>query len=345
MEGLRGAAVFLVFLVHYSSLIHPKMSVSAHDFVDVIHAIGNVGVDLFFVLSGFLIYGSLLSKSWRIRSFLARRVQRIYPAYLVTFVLYVVLFVFLPERSKLPADAVDVFWYLMQNVLLMAPLLEHEPMIVVSWSLTYEMGFYLTMPLLMLGLRWGSIPLLWRHRLLWVFAFLLLVMLVWAGKAERLVMFAAGMLLYERWSGKLALPSIHWVLLLGVLSVVLIIQQPLGYFGTVTKLAVLAVFFMSLCHACFSQTPAWLAGAFSWAPIRWLGNFSYSYYLVHGLALQAAFMLIDQIHIQNQLSMWAYMALMPLCFVATVFPALLLFVLVERPFSIRPSQPPIHDKG
>lgn len=345
MEGLRGFAVFLVFLVHYSSLIRPQMSGDAHNFVDAVHALGNVGVDLFFVLSGFLIYGSLLSKPWRLNSFLARRIQRIYPAYLATFGLYVMIFMVLPERSKLPAEAVDAFWYLMQNLFLMAPLLEREPMIVVSWSLTYEMGFYLTMPLLMLGLSWGSVPSHWRHRLLWVFALLLLAALTWAGMAERLVMFAAGMLLYERWSGKLALPSMRWLLLLGVLSVVFVIQPLAGYFGTVAKLAVLAVFFMVLCHACFSQTPAWLANAFSWAPLRWLGNVSYSYYLVHGLALQAAFMLVDQIHIEGQLTVWAYTALMPVCFAVTLVPALLLFVLVERPFSVRPSRAALHDKG
>ena len=61
MEGLRGVAVFLV---HYSSSIEPYIIVSSfgEDVLHIIHRLGNVGVDLFFVLSGFLIYGTLIKK-------------------------------------------------------------------------------------------------------------------------------------------------------------------------------------------------------------------------------------------------------------------------------------------
>ena len=64
MEGLRGIAVFLVFLVHYSSSIEPYIIVGSfeEDVLHIIHRLGNVGVDLFFVLSGFLIYGTLIKK-------------------------------------------------------------------------------------------------------------------------------------------------------------------------------------------------------------------------------------------------------------------------------------------
>ena len=72
MEGLRGFAVFLVFLVHYVTLVKPWMvHGSALDlFGNLLRSIGSTGVDLFFVLSGYLIYGSLtlLSKTTRNRS-------------------------------------------------------------------------------------------------------------------------------------------------------------------------------------------------------------------------------------------------------------------------------------
>ncbi|HEY2847883.1 MAG TPA: acyltransferase family protein, partial [Pyrinomonadaceae bacterium] len=64
MEGLRGLAVSLVFLVHYVALIRPW--IEGHPLLDQVadgmHTIGNTGVDLFFVLSGYLIYGILLKK-------------------------------------------------------------------------------------------------------------------------------------------------------------------------------------------------------------------------------------------------------------------------------------------
>ena len=57
MEGLRGFAVFLVFLVHYSTLITPWIAEGS--FIRLLaaglHSIGNAGVDLFFMLRGYLI--------------------------------------------------------------------------------------------------------------------------------------------------------------------------------------------------------------------------------------------------------------------------------------------------
>ena len=56
MEGLRGFAVFLVFLVHYATLISPWIAQPSALFnvATALHTIGNAGVDLFFVLSGYL---------------------------------------------------------------------------------------------------------------------------------------------------------------------------------------------------------------------------------------------------------------------------------------------------
>ena len=66
MEGLRGLAVFLVFLVHYVTLAKPWLAPASFStrVADGLHNIGNTGVDLFFVLSGYLIYGSLIRKPY-----------------------------------------------------------------------------------------------------------------------------------------------------------------------------------------------------------------------------------------------------------------------------------------
>src|ERR1043166_255666 len=91
MEGLRGLAVSLVFLVHYVALIRPW--ISGHNTLLVIaggmHTIGNTGVDLFFVLSGYLIYGSLISKEQSFLKFMVRRGERLYPAVFTAFALFV----------------------------------------------------------------------------------------------------------------------------------------------------------------------------------------------------------------------------------------------------------------
>ena len=61
MEGLRGLAVFLVFMVHYVTLAGPWIYNTGWFFqgMALIRSLGNTGVDLFFVLSGYLITGLL----------------------------------------------------------------------------------------------------------------------------------------------------------------------------------------------------------------------------------------------------------------------------------------------
>ena len=85
IEGLRGIAVSLVVLFHAGLLSHSATQITG----------GFIGVDLFFVVSGFLITGLLIRERERtgrisMSRFYARRVRRILPAamvvLLVTFV-------------------------------------------------------------------------------------------------------------------------------------------------------------------------------------------------------------------------------------------------------------------
>ena len=107
MEGLRGFAVALVFLTHYASLSAPWVGDGSPlaALLDAVHAIGNAGVDLFFVLSGYLIYGSLIGREQSYARFMRRRVVRIYPAFTAVFLLYVALSLLSPEAGKIPAPA------------------------------------------------------------------------------------------------------------------------------------------------------------------------------------------------------------------------------------------------
>src|SRR3569832_1649102 len=93
MEGLRGFAVLLVFLVHYTTLVEPLLGRATFEIElgAALRTIGNAGVDLFFVLSGYLIYGLLIRKPTPFWRYLRRRAQRIYPTFLAVFALYLVL--------------------------------------------------------------------------------------------------------------------------------------------------------------------------------------------------------------------------------------------------------------
>ncbi len=87
LDGLRGFAICLVFLHHY----YPRQRFNP---VSMLASAGWVGVDVFFVLSGFLITGILyetVGKPYSLRNFFARRSLRLLPLYLVVLTLIVLL--------------------------------------------------------------------------------------------------------------------------------------------------------------------------------------------------------------------------------------------------------------
>src|SRR5258708_12402003 len=91
MEGLRGIAVTLVFLVHYDSLFGDWLaphSVGAR-VAEFLRTGGHSGVDLFFVLSGYLIYGAVISaRDFSYPRFIPPPLPRISPPFLCFFLTY-----------------------------------------------------------------------------------------------------------------------------------------------------------------------------------------------------------------------------------------------------------------
>lgn len=339
MEGLRGFAVFLVFLVHYVSLIEPWITANPDFslFTTSLHTMGSAGVDLFFVLSGYLIYGSLLKRRQQFIRFMSRRIQRIYPAFLAVFTVYIVLSFVFPAENKIPSQTIPALIYLLQSLLLLPGLFPIEPMITVAWSLSYEMFYYVALPgvIAVLGLR--------ERRAVWRTTFFLGIALLTAiycavfGGHIRLIMFISGIVLYEAMndrrvpspSGSIGLIA----LILGLFGMLIPIEGSVGF---VLKISILFVTFFILCLSCFRQPAAWLARGFSWTPLRWLGNMSYSYYLLHGLTLKAGFLALATLFPHQGHSPEFFWTLLPPMFVLSLLPAATLFLLIERPFSLAP---------
>lgn len=140
LDGIRGIAILLVMIYHC--------------FPSGITRGGWAGVDLFFVLSGFLITGILVDskdKPHYYYHFLSRRILRIFPLYY--FVLIIVFFV-LPaiSRSVLP-PGFDYytghqlwFWLYIQNWLYSITGFPQSHLLVHFWSLGVEEQFYIVWP-------------------------------------------------------------------------------------------------------------------------------------------------------------------------------------------------------
>jgi peptidoglycan/LPS O-acetylase OafA/YrhL len=165
LDGLRGIAILLVMLHHFT-FYRPIAGIDAR-IGDVVF-FGWTGVDLFFVLSGFLITGILLDTRdspgpqradfarWGgslryFTTFYARRTLRIFPLYyLVLFLAFVVLPQF-PAMHLVLAQQAEVptqwpYWLYLTNVSVAEHGFRHG-WVDVAWSLAIEEHFYLVWPL------------------------------------------------------------------------------------------------------------------------------------------------------------------------------------------------------
>lgn len=341
MEGLRGFAVFLVFLVHYAglSVFWLEEGTALWLFSEVLYIIGNVGVDLFFVLSGYLIYGALIGKQHKFVTFIMRRARRIYPVFLVVFVTYLVLSFVFPTENKIPMSPTGGGLYLLQNLLLLPGIFPIQPMITVAWSLSYEFFYYLVMPLIVVLLRLRTRSSVWRIVFFGAAAALLTGYCAVYGGPIRMVMFVAGILLFEIIQNTSYFPPSSAVVL-AVLAVG--IASPLlpwvGFAGVALKALILFASFFLVCFSCFKQPKGVVARMAAWTPLRWLGNMSYSYYLIHGLTLKACFLVLGKILPPPlTLGLVAYTALGVAFFVVTLLPSAALFIFIEKPFSLTPA--------
>jgi exopolysaccharide production protein ExoZ len=108
---------------------------------------GGHGVDLFFVISGFIIFYATHSAKLTPAEFLRRRVERIVPLYYFVIVAVTILALTLPATFGTPD------WFTPRHILKSLAFIAFTdgemPVIYVGWSLEYEMYFYLVVALLM----------------------------------------------------------------------------------------------------------------------------------------------------------------------------------------------------
>lgn len=149
LDGVRGIAILMVLLYHLrwcyqGSFLPDRLLAKAVDQ-------GWTGVDLFFVLSGFLITGILLDTrdaTNYFSSFYARRLLRVFPVYYWSLIF---LFVLVPVLMVAPALVVPRYWqfwfwsYLSNWPVWFDP--KVAPAVSHFWSLAVEEQFYIVWPL------------------------------------------------------------------------------------------------------------------------------------------------------------------------------------------------------
>lgn len=154
IDGLRGFAVLSVLIWHFvGAVISPKFGIYA-ELAGSILIFGRTGVDLFFVLSGFLIVGILVdhrNAQNYFRVFFARRALRILPPYLLLLVVFWSICAVAPENyyfnQEIPSWSYLTFtqnWFIIK-------LNSWGPAAAsVTWSVAIEEQFYLFFPFIIL---------------------------------------------------------------------------------------------------------------------------------------------------------------------------------------------------
>jgi peptidoglycan/LPS O-acetylase OafA/YrhL len=157
LDGLRGIAILLVLTFHYFTTVTGEASGTfsyLHNFV----AMGWAGVDLFFVLSGFLIGGILLdarNSPHYFRTFYIRRLYRIIPLYYAWICGYILLVAVVgtthlramgPQPEARPP--MYVYFLFLQNLKAFHISGVAAAWLGATWSLAVEEQFYLIIPLL-----------------------------------------------------------------------------------------------------------------------------------------------------------------------------------------------------
>jgi len=149
IQGLRGIAALLVLFFHMASFQRQMAEGNAHDvaLVSGIWDNGWAGVDLFFVISGFImVYVTRnTGQSFKdVRRFIISRVTRIYPLWWVCagiMTLYFWMTYGMPAAPDRIAGAREAMTYAVKSFMLIPQ--KAEPILGLGWTLIHEMFFYI----------------------------------------------------------------------------------------------------------------------------------------------------------------------------------------------------------
>jgi peptidoglycan/LPS O-acetylase OafA/YrhL len=152
LDGLRGIAILSVMIYHQTVM---TSTTAVDQAFTAVTGFGWAGVNLFFVLSGFLITGILVDAKGSthfFRNFYGRRVLRIFPLYYAIVIFALVILPHIPNPKSANFARIDGsqgwYWVYLQNYSIAAAHRFRSGILDVSWSLAIEEQFYLVWPFL-----------------------------------------------------------------------------------------------------------------------------------------------------------------------------------------------------
>lgn len=189
LDGLRGIAIGMVLISHCFTSAIAEVWPNPLSYMRYATRLTWTGVDLFFVLSGFLIGGILLDARDSPRYFQVfyfRRACRILPAYFAYLLALVVCYHYYFPHHRGDLDVVfqpTLPWYsyvtLLQNFWMSARNSLGAPVLAITWSLAVEEQFYLTLPAIIRAVPLRRLPHILLGGILFAPAFRTALLLRW----------------------------------------------------------------------------------------------------------------------------------------------------------------------
>lgn len=357
LDGVRGLAILLVMTTHFM-LVYQGSIVDR--LVGMVGRFGWSGVDLFFVLSGFLITGILLDNRDQphyFRNFYARRTLRIFPLYYFVIFFATIVIPLLPFAwtylFPIESWTKPLYWLYLSNFAIVFSGDDANDMLGLTWSLAIEEQFYLVWPILVLLLSRRGLMIACIGAV--VVSIATRTAFVLAG-ADRLFAYVltpsrmdglaigciVALLIHGRYHRlRELLPKARWLAIgCGIVILALIGWHRTTGFrggpGQAIGYTVIAVFYACvLMFALASTSGSLVYGFFTQGWLIVLGKFSYALYLFHmGIArlVRAYVYDLDDFHMLFGSRLPGQVIFYVICFSLSLLAAFLSWHLLEKHF-------------
>lgn len=287
IQVLRGIAALLVLIVHAILVMPAPRDMFFHPLA---YGGGAIGVDIFFVISGFVVSLAAEKPGIHARNFLCERSLRVLPIYFVV---------------SLPFLLLDrITWSKIWNTLFFVPMLDFgqytDPLHWLGWTIGLEMWFYAMLALSMLvmpkspfrlfaglivclvagGLLYESRWVAIRYITTPVAVEFLFGTLIYCFRGRLSLNVSLALLVIGLWAMWHGLTYNPWMVEMALVSKTVLFANPIV---GVTRLIVWGIPAAMVVAAIVGMTRA---ETFKWpGPLRWFGDISYSFYLAQPLAI------------------------------------------------------------